>query len=179
MVDLPKHPVVRGHPLHAMLSDVPIGLLPAALASAIAARGEQQGSPMRRGANTIAAMTFAAAASAAAVGVWDWVTIPRSHPAWWPATLHGAINIANVVALGAAAARPRRRIALYAAVTGGVLVSGWLGGELVFSHGWRVTPAEEYEQLLERLDTKQDDAAAAEARGVVAEFEREKTFLPA
>ena len=178
MVELPKHPVVRGHPLHAMLSDLPIGLLPAALAAAIAARDEQRGSPLRRGANTVAAMTFAAGASAAAVGVWDWVTIPRSHPAWWPATLHGAINIANVVVLAAAAARPRRRIALYAAVTGGIVVSGWLGGELVFAHGWRVKPAEEFEQLVERLDTKQDDAALAQARGVVAEFEREKTFLP-
>ena len=179
MVELRKHPVVRGHPLHAMLSDLPIGLLPAALASAIAARGEQQGSPLRRGANAVAAMTFAAGASAAAVGVWDWLTIPRSHPAWWPATLHGTINIAIVVALGAGAARPRRRIALYAAVTGGVLVSGWLGGELVFSHGWRVKPAEEYEQLVERLHGNQDDAAVAEARDVVATFEREKTFLPA
>ena len=179
MVELPKHPVVRGHPLHAMLSDLPIGLLPAAFASAIAAREEQKGSPIRRGANTLAAMTFAAGAGAAAVGVWDWLTIPRSHPAWWPATFHGAINIGIVAALAAAAARPQRRIALYAGVTGGVLVSGWLGGELVFAHGWRVKPAEEYEQLVERLDTKQDDAALAEARGIVAAFEREKTFLPA
>ena len=134
---------------------------------------------MRRGADAVAAMAFAAGASAAAVGVWDWLTIPRSHQAWWPATVHGTINIAIVSALGAAVVRPQRRLALYAAVTGGVLVSGWLGGELVFAHGWRVKPAEEYEQLVARLDQRRDGEVLAAARDVVATFEREKTFLPA
>ena len=161
-----------------MLSDLPIGLLPAAFAAAIAARREERGTPLRRGADAIAAMTFAAGAGAAATGVWDWLTIPRTHPAWWPATLHGALNIANVAALGAAAALPRRRVGLYAAVGGGILVSGWLGGDLVFAHGWRVRPAEEYEQLVERIEPAEDEALA-EARDVVAQFEREKTFLPA
>lgn len=178
MLDVPKHPVVHGHPLHAMLSDVPIGLLPAALASAVASRRATAGSPIRRGADAIAAMTFAAGASAAAVGVWDWLTIPRSHPAWWPATFHGALNIANVTALGAAVVMPQRRLELYGTVAAGFLVAGWLGGDLVFKHGWRVRPAEEYEQLLDRIEP-QDTDAVAEARDVVAKFEREKTFLPA
>ena len=179
MVRIPKQPVVRGHPLHAMLSDFPIGLLPAAIASAVASRGAPKGSAMRRGANALAGMAFAAGAGAATVGVWDWLEIPRSHPAWWPATFHGAINIANVALLGAAAVRPERRLTLYGAVTAGVLVSGWLGGELVFAHGWRVKPAEVYEQLVERLDPERDGPALAEARAVVDKYEREETFLPA
>lgn len=178
MLHLPKQPVVRGHPLHAMLSDLPIGLLPAAIASAALARGKRKRSPVRRGSDVLASMTFAAGLSAGAVGVWDWLDMPRDHPAWWPATIHGAINLANVAALGAAAALPERRLPLYGAVAAGVVISGWLGGELVFAHGWRVRPAEEYEQLVDRLQPE-DEATLAEAREVVAKYEREQTFLPA
>ena len=174
----PKQPVVRGHPLHAMLSDVPIGLLPAALASAALAAGRRRRSPVRRGADVLAAMTFATGAGAATAGVWDWLEIPRSHPAWWPATFHGAINLANVGLLGAAAAMPERRLPLYGAVAAGFLVAGWLGGELVFVHGWRVRPAEEYEQLVARL-TPEQQGELDEAREVVAKYERKETFLPA
>ena len=177
MIDLPRQPVVRGHPLHAMLSDLPIGLLPAAIASATLAAGRRKRSPLRRGADVLATMTLAAGASAAAAGVWDWLGIPRSHPAWWPATIHGAINLTNVAALGAAVAMPARRLPIYGAVAAGMLVSGWLGGELVFTHGWRVRPAEEYEQLVERLEPD-DQAAVADARSVVEQYEREETFLP-
>lgn len=178
MLHLPKQPVVHGHPLHAMLSDLPIGLLPAAIASSTLARGRRRRSPVRRASDVVATMTFAAGLGAAGAGVWDWLAMPRDHPAWWPATIHGAINLANVAALGAAAALPERRLPLYAAVAAGSLVSGWLGGELVFTHGWRVRPAEEYEQLVERL-TPEGTAALAEAREVVARYEREQTFLPA
>src|SRR5438105_3824433 len=33
-----RHPVVRGHPLHAMSTDLPIGILPLAFAASVAAR---------------------------------------------------------------------------------------------------------------------------------------------
>jgi hypothetical protein len=71
---------------------------------------------------------------------------------------------------------PERRLPLYGAVAAGFLVAGWLGGDLVFVHGWRVTPAEEYEQLVARLEPD-DHGALAEARGVVAKYEREQTFF--
>lgn len=178
MLRVPRQPVVRGHPIHAMLSDLPIGLLPAAIGSATLALGRRKRSPTRRTADLLAAMTFAAGLSAAGAGVWDWLGVPRSHPAWWPATLHGGINVANVAMLGAAVALPRRRLPLYAAAAGGFIVAGWLGGELVFVHGWRVKPAEEYEQLVERLEPD-DEATLAAARDAVAKYEREQTFLPA
>ena len=33
-----RHPVVRGHPLHAIFTDAPITLIPLALAASVAAR---------------------------------------------------------------------------------------------------------------------------------------------
>lgn len=160
-----------------MLSDLPIGLLPAAAAATLAA-GKR--SRRNRGAHRIAdlltTMTFASAAAAAGAGIWDWLTIPRSHPAWLPATIHGGINAGGVLALGAAVARPRRRLALLAAVGGGTLVSAWLGGDLVYVHGWRVKPAEEYEIVAEHAGAA-DGAVIGEARDEVARFEHEKTFL--
>ena len=154
-------------------------MLPAAIAAAVAARGEPKGSALRRGSNAVAGMAFVAGAGAATAGVWDWLEIPREHPAWWPATIHGAINLTTVAALGAAAARPERRLPLYGPDATAFLVSGWLGGELVFAHGWRVKPAEVFEQLVERLDPERDGPALAEAREIVDKYEREQTFLPA
>ena len=177
MLDVPKHPVLHGHPLHAMLSDLPIGLLPAAVAATIAAgKRTRRNRHATRVADLVTLMTFASAAGAATVGIWDWLTIPRSHPAWMPATIHGGLNVVGVAALGAATFRPRQRLPILAAVGGGTLVAAWLGGELVFAHGWRVKPAEEYEIVAERvMDT--DGAVLGEARSEVAKFEREKTFL--
>jgi hypothetical protein len=84
-----------------------------------------------------------------------------------------------VVAVTAALPAGRRRLPLLAAATTTILVGAWIGGDLVFRHGWRVQPAEEIE-IVEAL--LQDDPAAtaafADARREVAEFEREKTFLP-
>jgi uncharacterized membrane protein len=178
MLNLPKHPVFRGHPLHAMLSDLPIGLLPAAAAATLAAgKRSRRNRGAHRVADVLTTMTFASAATAAGAGIWDWLTMPRSHPAWLPATIHGALNATGVVALGAAMVIPRHRLALLGAVGGGTLVAAWLGGDLVFAHGWRVKPAEEYEIVAERVTSGADGAVIGEARDEVEKFEHEKTFL--
>lgn len=177
MIALPKHPVVHGHPLHAMLSDLPIGLLPAAAAAAIAEQMRPRRRRDKRVSDLLSTMTFAAASGAALVGVWDWLTIPRSHPAWLPATIHGAINVTGVAALGAAVIRRDIRLGVYGAVAGATLLAGWLGGALVFEHGWRVKPAEEYEIVADRVRSSEDGAVIGEARDEVAAFERERTFL--
>lgn len=176
MIDLPKHPVLRGHPLHAMLSDLPIGLLPAAAAAAVAERMRPKRRRDQRVSDLLSTMTFAAGAAAGAAGVWDWLTMPRSHPAWFPATLHGAINVTGVAALGVAVLRRDLRLPLYGAVASATLVAAWLGGELVFEHGWRVKPAEEYEIVAGRV-SEHDGTVVGEARSEVEEFERSKTFL--
>jgi uncharacterized membrane protein len=178
-VDLSKHPVVHGHPVHAILSDGPAVLVPLALAVELWDLARRKGgSPLS---DTACASAAAAAASAGVVGWIDWLTIPGDHPARTPATIHGLINTAGIVAVLAAAGSRRLRLPLLTAATGGTLVAAWLGGDLVFRHGWRVRPAEEAEIVEKTLNDAGDELgrkAFADARREVADFERHRTFLP-
>ncbi len=176
-MDLPRHPVVRGHPIHAILSDGPAVLIPVALAVELRDLVRRNGSsPLS---DAVCATAAAAAASAGVVGWVDWLTIPGDHPARRPATVHGLINSAGIVAVLAAAGSRRLRLPLLSAATAGTLVAAWLGGDLVFRHGWRVRPAEEAEIVEKTLDDAAGRKAFADARREVANFERSRTFLPA
>ena len=175
-MDLPKHPVVHGHPIHAILSDGPVVLIPLALAAELWDRS--------RHADNLRLsdmVTFAAAATGSAAGIvgWiDWLTIPADHPARRPATFHGLINTAALLAVTAALPARRLRLQLLAAASTSILVGAWIGGDLVFRHGWRVRPAEEAEIVEDRLRDPAGAAVFATARREVADFERQKTFLP-
>jgi uncharacterized membrane protein len=176
-VDLPKHPVVHGHPIHAILSDGPVVLIPLALLAELwdRARGA---SGLRLG--DVATAGAAATASLAAIVGWiDWLTIPPEHPARRPATIHGLINSAAVLAVAVALPARRRRLRLLAGAATAIVAGAWIGGDLVFRHGWRVRPAEEAEIVEGRLDDDASITAFAEARREVTDFERRKTFLPA
>jgi uncharacterized membrane protein len=175
-VDLPKHPVVHGHPIHAILSDGPVVLIPLAIAAELwDRRNRTEG--IRLG-DLVAAGAAASASAAGLVGWIDWLTIPAGHPARRPATIHGLINTAAIVAVVAALPARRRRLRLLAAATTAIFVGAWIGGDLVFRHGWRVRPAEEAEIVEQRLHDAAGAAAFVEARREVADFERRKTFLP-
>src|SRR5437867_6438851 len=91
MIDLPRHPVVHGHPIHAILSDGPAVLIPVALATeAWRRRRNDTATQLLSGVAT--RLATAAAAAAGVVGWIDWLTIPGEHPARTPATIHGVIN---------------------------------------------------------------------------------------
>ena len=169
-----KHPVVRGHPIHAILSDAPAALIPVAMLKAMRAR------IVRTPTNTASAvqarrLALVGAGAAGVAGWWDWLKMPRDHPAWLPATLHGALNTAAVCALVVSEVSANRRLRALALATGLVIGGGWIGGDLVFKHGWRVRPAEEYEIVAERLD---DKSLIDDARREVDDFERRETFVP-
>jgi len=175
-VDLPKHPVVHGHPVHAILSDGPAVLIPAALAVELWDLARRNGTS---GLSDAACATAAAAAVSAGIVGWiDWLTIPTEHPARRPATLHGIINTSGIVAVVAAAGTRRQRLPLLAAATISTLVAAWLGGDLVFRYGWRVRPAEEAELVEASLNGPAGKKAFADARREVDDFERRRTFLP-
>jgi uncharacterized membrane protein len=175
-VDLPKHPVVHGHPIHAILSDGPVVLIPLAFGAALWGR-TRKAEGLRLG-DVLTAGAAATGSSAAIVGWIDWLTIPPEHPARRPATIHGLINTAAVLAVAVALPSRPWRLRLLAAATTTILAGAWIGGDLVFRHGWRVRPAEEAEIVEARLDAAGAEAFAA-ARRDVADFERQKTFLPA
>ena len=180
-LDLPRHPVVHGHPVHAMLSDLPAALIPAAFAAEVARRvlGGPTGSA-RCGRELSDAATIGALAGATASGLsgWiDWLTMPTEHPAQKPATLHGLINTAALLALIGAASLPRKRLPLLGFATAAVMVAGWIGGDLVFHYGWRVRPAEEAEIVEKSLTNAGIRGHFERARNEVSDFEQRKTFL--
>jgi len=177
-IDLPKHPVVHGHPVHAILSDGPAVLIPLALGiEAWRLTGTDR---ITEPLSALATRTATATAAAAGVVGWiDWLTIPGEHPARTPATIHGVINTAGLIALVGASTVPKRRLGLLAAATAGLLVAAWIGGDLVYRFGWRVRPAEEAEIAEHSLARAGQAEAFAQARQEVADFERRKTFLPA
>lgn len=172
-----KQPVLRGHPLHAMLSDFPIALIPTALLAAALDRAGVGGA--RPAADAAARLAAASAAAAVLVGWWDWLLIPGSHPAKRPATIHGLLNSSVLAAsIFAAFDRPRRLWAL-GTVIGALGIAAWLGGDLVYAHGWRVRPAEELEIMDEQLRREGRSDLHEDARRQVDDYERRETFLPA
>ena len=166
-----RHPVVRGHPLHAIATDLPIGIVPLAFAASVAAR-------LRRSRDTSFAANAATSAAllsfapAVFLGWWEWLTIPAEHEAHRPATTHGLINTAAIApVLVAVFWRPRRVEALAAALAL-MTVGAWIGGDLVYRLGWRVRKAELYEQL-------EEGKTHGEAVRAIEEHERANTFLAA
>ena len=175
-LELPRHPVVHGHPIHAVLSDLPAALIPAAFLAEVSRRFLVRHDDR----HLSAAATGAALAGAAAAGLagWiDWLTMPTEHPAQKPATLHGLINTAAILSLVGAATLPRRRLSFLGFATAAVVVGGWIGGDLVFHHGWRVRPAEEAEIVEKELAEAGMGGYFQRARKEVSDFERKKTFL--
>ena len=178
-MDLPKHPVVGGHPVHAALSDGPVVLIPLAVVTEILERGRllEDGRLGRLG-DLVTGAAAAASLAAVTVGWIDWLTIPATHPVRRPATIHGLINTGVAFAVAAAVPARRRRFGLLSAAAATVVVGAWIGGDLVFRHGWRVRPAEEAEIVEEQSSDPATAAAFAAARREVEAFEREKTFFP-
>ena len=175
-IELPRHPVVRGHPVHAMLSDLPVVLIPGAFLMEGLGRIRRK-KRQRDPADAVTKAAFASAAAAGIAGWVDWLTMPSKHPAFKPATLHGLLNSAGLVALARAVVSPRTRFSMLSLATGTVVVAAWFGGEVVFRHGWRVRPAEEAEIAEQQLDQAGIEGYFERARTEVAEFERSKTFL--
>lgn len=174
--DLPRHPVIHGHPIHAMLSDLPAALIPAAFLVELSQR-VLGGRDARRLSDSATAAALATAAAAGLAGWADWLTMPTEHPAQKPATLHGLINTAGLLSLIGAATLPQRRLSFLGFAAFAVIVGGWIGGELVFHYGWRVRPAEEAEIVEKELTEAGIDRPFKRAREEVSDFERRKTFL--
>jgi len=161
-----KQPIVKGHPLHAMASDLPtagfmISYLfdvvsrtasPAPEAPSIEAVGggishvfsksTRQQTQFKAAATYTLAAGVGGGALAGAFGWWDFLNIPADHPARTPALLHGLLNT-GLLTLGGINLLTRRGqarwgstasvpFALSSVGIGALLVSAWIGGDLVY-----------------------------------------------
>jgi uncharacterized membrane protein len=177
-----KDPLVKGHPLHAMLSDIPIG----ALVTSVVLDAIWLANPVqewRMAAEVALLVTVCGAVLAASAGLWDWFGIPGDHQSKSTAAYHGWINSAGLVLMIASLVVHWR----LGTIAGPILtfaalavagVAGWLGGELVFRQGWRVTPAEYAEQLEAQLRDEGQSDRVRRVHEDVRQYERENTLLP-
>jgi uncharacterized membrane protein len=183
-----KDPIIKGHPVHAILSDLPVGTTTAAVACDLAGivTGRREWYFATR---AMLGMAVLSGSSAALVGLWDYLAVPHEHPARRVGALHGYVNagVLSLLALSFTARQRRARakagpgVFAHATTVGALMalgVSGWLGGEMVFRLGWRVTPAEHAEQLEEDLRQHGEEARIAKAHAVVQSYEEEHALLP-
>lgn len=136
---------VFGHPLHAVLSDVPVGLLGTSLVWD--AVGVFSGEPLWWAISFWSiALGLAAAGAAATAGFIDYAAIPQDDPAQATATRHMLFVLASLAPYAASLAVRGGSAPPSSGATVGVLllegfgllllsIGGWHGGHLVFHHG--------------------------------------------
>lgn len=149
-----------GHPIHPALVGVPIGAWVASLVFDLASRFTVDTEVFVRGAMWLIALGILGGLIAAVFGLIDLVRLPRGTPAFRTGLLHAALN-AILLALYAtsfalrwaqftAPKVPGALIALNVASLVLLVVTGWLGGTMVYRYGLRVvdeaTQAEGFEK---------------------------------
>lgn len=184
-----KDPLVKGHPLHALLTDLPIGMLSGGMACDLIGVFTRR-RDWRFAARTMHTGAFLSGCAAAVVGLWDYQAVPHEHPARRVGALHGLLNAFLLALLLASLllrresrspsdGRPRPVAVAFAACALAVLVaSGWLGGDLVYRLGWRVVPAEHAEQMEDALRKRGESDLIEQAHATVRHYEQTHALLP-
>jgi nitrite reductase/ring-hydroxylating ferredoxin subunit/uncharacterized membrane protein len=169
------HGTWLGHPLHPVLTDVPIGAWTAALAldaADTAAGGRRDG--FRRGADGAIRVGIAGAVAAALAGLTDWQH--TGGPARRAGLAHAALNTAALALYTGSLVLRRRRArragrGLAGAGFGVLLASAYLGGRLVYHHRVGVDHAdregvEGFARALRESDLLDGQPRRAEVEGV-------------
>lgn len=142
---------VMGHPLHPMLVAVPIGLFAWALVADIVYAGSGRTHEWYSIAFWSGIAAIVSALLAALPGFGDYLTMAMRSDARGTATAHMLLNltvvalffVAMLLALDDNAVRGGGQVAvliLHAVGVGLLLLSGWLGGEMVFRHHLAMIP---------------------------------------
>lgn len=182
-----KDPVVKGHPLHAMLSDLPIGMTLSGVIFDLVGRVTHS-SPWSFASEASVGAAFLCGCAAALVGLWDYQAVPRDHPARRTGAIHGYLNTSAILLLllslacqlFATTASPLSLIGTGLSLLALLIltIAGWLGGELVFHLGWRVTPAEHAQLLEEELHKSHQDSLIENAHAIVEQYKHDHNLLP-
>ena len=161
---LPKiNPVVLGHPLHAMATDLPAALIPSGFFLSLAGALSRQSALEKAG--FVASVAGVASAIPTAVsGLADYSQMEVKDPAWKTGLVHGLLNAAalglGIASLGGRSLkRPGNPRALWfgGVATSVLFASAWLGGDLVYHRGWRVKPMEREEMETNRVPSTVHD----------------------
>ena len=129
------HGTWLGHPLHPVLTDIPIGAWTVAMMCDLVAA--QRGSPeTEKMADALVAIGAVAAVPTALAGVADYSAIDESAMAM--ASIHGLLNsaglILNALSIRDRATGNRERGVMLSTVAFGLLnVSAWIGGDMVYN----------------------------------------------
>ena len=169
------HGTWLGHPLHVVLTDVPIGSWTAA--AVLDALEEKTGSrAMGRGADAVIAVGLAGAAGAAITGLADWSKIGGGQPRRIGLT-HALLNatatacyITSLCLRRAHSRRAGRRFALLGLIVSSV--SAYLGGHLVFNekigvdHTADYSPPEDFVSILAVAELPENQLRRVDAKGM-------------
>ena len=158
------NPVIKGHPLHALSTDLPAALIPTGFAFSLWGGLARSRDFEKAGYLTTAAGVISAIPTAL-FGLVDYLQMEVEDPAQATGFTHGLLN-ATAVGLGIAslAGRSLKRPASDRGLwLGGVstlvlLASAYLGGDLVYHRGWRVKPIEREEIEQHRVPPTVHDA---------------------
>ena len=185
------------HPLHPALVHFPIGLFALSLLLDILRAAMGESAVLSAGAYYAMLGGVAAAIAAALAGFADWVDIRADHPAKRTATIHMTLNLGAVALYGfdlwwrATGGGFGIAAGLSAAAFGLILISGYLGGAMVYADGIAVgrhrrptptpretlsvsssAPAEEYVEIPEASELKDGETLRAEIDGTIVTLAR-------
>ncbi|HEY8678016.1 MAG TPA: DUF2231 domain-containing protein [Candidatus Dormibacteraeota bacterium] len=145
------NPVLKGHPLHAIMTDMPAALIPMGFTFSLLGR-MTKGRELEAAGYLNSVAGVALAVPTALFGIADYLQMDARDPAQPTGVVHGLLN---TVALGLGIAslmgrsvkRPGspRGLWLGGLSTIVLFASAYLGGDLVFHRGWRVKPMEREE----------------------------------
>ncbi|HLZ23250.1 MAG TPA: DUF2231 domain-containing protein [Ktedonobacterales bacterium] len=184
-----KDPLLKGHPLHALLTDLPVGMLTSGVACDLIGLVSRQ-RRWRFAARAMHTGALLSGCGAALVGLWDYQAVPREHPVRRAGAIHGYLNASMLALLltslllrresqAPSAAEPRAAALAFSAAALAVLAaSGWLGSDLVYRYGWRVVPAEHAEQMEDALRQRGETSLIEQAHATVQRYEQTHALLP-
>jgi uncharacterized membrane protein len=151
-----------GHPLHPILVHIPTALWPAALVFDLLSWFGVGGNALVRTATYAILAGLVVAVAAAPTGIADWSGIKRKRPAWKIGLIHMLLNLAVIIvwAINLYLRWGTRDVAdqvgtipLLLSIVGTLvlLVSGYLGGRLVYDYGISVArnSKEEWRRIAE------------------------------
>jgi nitrite reductase/ring-hydroxylating ferredoxin subunit/uncharacterized membrane protein len=166
------HGTWLGHPLHVVLTDIPIGAWTAAVImdafDAMSSRREYQ-----RGADAAVGIGIVGALGAAAAGLTDWHDVDP--PARRVGLLHGLLNVASVTLFGGsyiARKKGNREKGRGLATLGFALsmAAAWLGGDLVYGQKIGVDHSD-WGKLPEQFTPVMRDSEVADGKPVRADYQ--------